>query len=116
KVASGGELSRIMLALKKIFSSHQRVTSVIFDEVDTGVSGRVAQSVAEKIQQISKTSQVLYITLQRQVAPMADTHSLIAQEQKGQRTTTALSELKDTQTMEDLSRMLTETKLTEPVK
>src|SRR5699024_7373006 len=59
KVSSGGELSRIMLALKKIFSSHQRVTSVIFDEVDTGVSGRVAQSVAEKIQQISKTSHVL---------------------------------------------------------
>src|SRR5699024_10301454 len=88
KVASGGELSRIMLALKKIFSSHRRVTSVIFDEVDTGVSGRVAQSVADKIQQISKTSQVLCITHLPQVAAMADTHKLIAKEQKGERTTT----------------------------
>src|SRR5699024_7417898 len=116
KVASGGELSRIMLALKKIFSSNQRVTRVIFDEVDTGVSGRVAQSVAEKIQQISKTSQVLCITHLPQVAAMADTHKLIAKEQKGERTTTTVSELNDTQKMEELSRMITGTKLTETAK
>src|SRR5699024_3289454 len=59
KVASGGELSRIMLALKTIFAKHQGVTSVIFDEVDTGVSGRVAQAIAEKIFRISIGSQVL---------------------------------------------------------
>jgi DNA repair protein RecN (Recombination protein N) len=59
KVASGGELSRIMLALKSIFSKHQGVTSIIFDEVDTGVSGRVAQSIGEKIHAISVDSQVL---------------------------------------------------------
>lgn len=77
KIASGGELSRIMLALKRIFARHQRVTSVIFDEVDTGVSGRVAQAIAEKIYQISVGSQVLCITHLPQVASMADTHKLI---------------------------------------
>src|SRR5699024_2585103 len=74
KVASGGELSRIMLVLKKIFAKHQGVTSVIFDEVDTGVSGRVAQAMAEKIFEVSKESQVLCITHLPQVAAMADTH------------------------------------------
>ena len=59
KIASGGELSRIMLALKSIFSKHQGVTSIIFDEVDTGVSGRVAQAIAEKIYKVSIDSQVL---------------------------------------------------------
>src|SRR5699024_4994621 len=72
KVASGGEISRLMLILKKIFSSHQGITSVIFDEVDTGVSGRVAQAIGEKIYQISKESQVLCITHLPQVAAMAD--------------------------------------------
>lgn len=77
KVASGGELSRIMLVLKKLFAKHQGVTSVIFDEVDTGVSGRVAQAIAEKIFQISNDSQVLCITHLPQVAAMADTHLFI---------------------------------------
>ncbi len=62
KIASGGELSRIMLALKSIFSKHQEVTSIIFDEVDTGVSGRVAQAIAEKIHKVSVDSQVLCIS------------------------------------------------------
>ncbi len=62
KVASGGELSRIMLALKTIFSKHQGITSIIFDEVDTGVSGRVAQSIAEKIYQVAVHSQVMCIS------------------------------------------------------
>src|SRR5699024_4316361 len=77
KTASGGELSRIMLVLKKIFAKHQGVTSVIFDEVDTGVSGRVAQAIAEKIHQISNDSQVICITHLPQVAAMADTHKFI---------------------------------------
>ena len=72
KVASGGELSRMLLALKTIFSSEQGVTSIIFDEVDTGVSGRVAQAIADKISQISKYSQVLCITHLPQVAAVAD--------------------------------------------
>ena len=64
----------MMLALKTIFSKHQGVTSIIFDEVDTGVSGRVAQAIAEKIHQVSDHSQVLCISHLPQVAAMADTH------------------------------------------
>lgn len=78
KIASGGELSRIMLALKMIFSRTQGVTSIIFDEVDTGVSGRVAQAIAEKISDISRESQVLCITHLPQVAAMSDHHFFIA--------------------------------------
>lgn len=116
KVASGGELSRIMLVLKKIFAKHQGVTSVIFDEVDTGVSGRVAQAIAEKIYQISNDSQVLCITHLPQVAAMADTHKLIEKEEKNNRTSTFVTELDATQQVEELSRMITGTKLTETAK
>ena len=87
KVASGGEISRIMLALKTIFSKHQGITSIIFDEVDTGVSGRVAQAIAEKIAMIATHSQVLCISHLPQVAAMADHHYLIKKEVKNDRTT-----------------------------
>lgn len=116
KVASGGELSRIMLVLKKIFANHQGVTSVIFDEVDTGVSGRVAQAMAEKIYDISKTSQVLCITHLPQVAAMADTHKLIEKGEKDGRTSTSVTELDLERQMEELSRMITGTELTETAK
>ncbi|WP_067728123.1 DNA repair protein RecN [Oceanobacillus damuensis] len=116
KVASGGELSRIMLALKKIFSAHHGVTSVIFDEVDTGVSGRVAQAMAEKIHQISNDSQVLCITHLPQVAAMADTHKFIEKNEKDNRTSTHIKELNEIEQIEELSRMITGTKLTETAK
>lgn len=113
KVASGGELSRIMLIIKKIFAKHQGVTSVIFDEVDTGVSGRVAQAMAEKIYQISNDSQVLCITHLPQVAAMADSHKLIQKHEQKNRTTTNIQDLTKQQTVEELSRMITGTELTE---
>ncbi|WP_404452963.1 DNA repair protein RecN [Virgibacillus necropolis] len=113
KVASGGELSRIMLALKKIFAKHQGVTSVIFDEVDTGVSGRVAQAIAEKIGHVSEKSQVLCITHLPQVAAMADTHNLIEKVEKDNRTITYVKELSKDETIDELSRMITGAKLTE---
>ncbi|PAV29114.1 DNA repair protein RecN [Virgibacillus profundi] len=116
KVASGGELSRIMLVLKRIFTKHQGVTSVIFDEVDTGVSGRVAQAIAEKIYQISTNSQVLCITHLPQVASMADTHKLIEKKEKHNRTSTMVAELKAEQQIEEISRMITGTKLTKAAK
>lgn len=116
KVASGGELSRIMLALKKIFAKHQGVTSVIFDEVDTGVSGRVAQAIAEKIYQISSSSQVLCITHLPQVAAMADTHKLIEKVESNNRTATKVEELTTDQQVVELSRMITGTQLTETAK
>ncbi|CQR46778.1 DNA repair protein RecN [Paraliobacillus sp. PM-2] len=112
KVASGGELSRIMLALKKIFAHHQGVTSVIFDEVDTGVSGRVAQAIAEKIYNISTGSQVLCITHLPQVASMADTHLLIQKQIKDNRTITSVESLSTDKRITEIGRMITGTELT----
>ncbi|MGI8316196.1 DNA repair protein RecN [Halobacillus mangrovi] len=113
KIASGGEMSRIMLALKTIFSRHQGVTSVIFDEVDTGVSGRVAQSIAEKIHGISVGSQVLCISHLPQVAAMADTHLRIEKRVDNDRTFTGVTELKYEEKADELSRMMTGAELTE---
>ncbi|MCD5323506.1 MULTISPECIES: DNA repair protein RecN [Pontibacillus] len=116
KVASGGELSRIMLALKRIFSKHQGVTSVIFDEVDTGVSGRVAQAIAEKIHGISSSSQVLCISHLPQVAAMADTHLYIRKEVENDRTKTIVEELDVSNKVEELSRMISGAEMTETTK
>lgn len=112
KVASGGELSRIMLALKSIFSKHQGVTSIIFDEVDTGVSGRVAQSIGEKIHAISVDSQVLCISHLPQVAAMADTHLFIAKEIKGDRTTTSVLPLTVDEKVKEIGRMIAGAEIT----
>ena len=112
KIASGGELSRMMLALKSIFSQHQGITSIIFDEVDTGVSGRVAQAIAEKIAGIATNSQVLCISHLSQVAAMADQHLLIRKEVNGNRTYTLLEEITDNKRAEELSRMMSGTEIT----
>lgn len=112
KVASGGELSRIMLALKTIFSKHQGITSLIFDEVDTGVSGRVAQAIAEKIAMIAMHSQVLCISHLPQVAAMADQHYLIRKEVKEDRTSTAIQDIGRSERTEELSRMLSGAEIT----
>lgn len=105
-VASGGELSRLMLALKTIFSKHQGVTSIIFDEVDTGVSGRVAQAIAEKIAMIASHSQVLCISHLPQVAAMADQHYMIKKEVNNNRTMTSIENVLDVDRTNELSRML----------
>lgn len=112
KIASGGELSRMMLALKSIFSKHQGITSIIFDEVDTGVSGRVAQAIAEKISSISTSSQVLCITHLPQVAAMADQQLLIAKEVLDERTMTTLTEVSGKQRVHELSRMMSGSEIT----
>ncbi|MGZ0086281.1 DNA repair protein RecN [Caldibacillus thermoamylovorans] len=116
KVASGGELSRIMLALKTIFSKHQGVTSIIFDEVDTGVSGRVAQAMAEKIYRIANQSQVLCISHLPQVAAMADTHLLIAKETDGERTKTVVRKLNEEEKVKEIGRMISGVEMTELTK
>ncbi|MTV81091.1 DNA repair protein RecN [Secundilactobacillus folii] len=113
KIASGGELSRLMLALKTIFSQSQGVTSIIFDEVDTGVSGRVAQAIAEKISGIANNSQVLCITHLPQVAAMSDHHYFIAKEIKGNRTETHIARLDRPARVKELARMLAGTTVTE---
>jgi DNA repair protein RecN (Recombination protein N) len=116
KIASGGELSRIMLALKSIFSQHQGVTSIIFDEVDTGVSGRVAQAIAEKIYQVSINSQVLCITHLPQVAAMADTHLLISKEIIDGRTKTSVKALNENEKIKEIGRMISGVEITDLTK
>ncbi|WLR49728.1 DNA repair protein RecN [Bacillus tianshenii] len=113
KVASGGELSRIMLALKSIFSEHQGITSIIFDEVDTGVSGRVAQAIAEKIHRVSIGSQVLCISHLPQVAAMADTHLYISKKMEAERTTTSVQELNEEEKIREIGRMISGVEVTE---
>ncbi|WP_395318360.1 DNA repair protein RecN [Fructilactobacillus frigidiflavus] len=113
KIASGGELSRIMLALKTIFSKMQGVTSIIFDEVDTGVSGRVAQAIAEKIHHVSLKSQALCITHLPQVAAMADHQYYIAKHvDNDNRTETSIELLHGKARIEELARMLAGTTVT----
>ena len=112
KTASGGELSRIMLALKNIFSKHQGITSIIFDEVDTGVSGRVAQAIAEKIYRVSNGSQVLCISHLPQVAAMADIHLFISKEITEGRTKTSVKPLEKAQRVEEIGRMISGKELT----
>lgn len=112
KIASGGELSRIMLALKTIFSESQGITSIIFDEVDTGVSGRVAQAIAEKISGIARESQVLCITHLPQVAAMADHHYFIAKKIVGERTETSLTRLSSDARIDEIARMSAGTQVT----
>ncbi|KRN88675.1 DNA repair protein RecN [Ligilactobacillus ceti] len=113
KIASGGELSRIMLALKTIFAQQQGITSIIFDEVDTGVSGRVAQSMAEKISQIAQHSQVLCITHLPQVAAIANHHIYIVKEVINGRTETKMQDLNQEERILELARLLSGSKVTE---
>jgi len=112
KIASGGELSRIMLALKTIFSKHQGRTSIIFDEVDTGVSGRVAQAIGEKFYQISVSSQVLSITHLPQVAALADQHYHISKTVVQNRTITSVKKLDEKERVEEIARMLSGAEMT----
>ena len=116
KIASGGELSRIMLALKSIFSKHREITSIIFDEVDTGVSGRVAQAIAEKIHKVSTDSQVLCISHLPQVAAMADTHLYIEKETQEGRTKTRVKELDHEGKIKEIGRMISGVEITDITK
>lgn len=106
RIASGGELSRMMLAMKSIFARSQGVTSIIFDEIDTGVSGRVAQSIAEKIYSISTHSQVLCITHLPQVAAIANNHLYVKKATFEDRTTTEANILTENERVEEIARML----------
>ena len=112
KVASGGELSRVMLALKIIFSRSIEATSIIFDEIDTGVSGRVSQRMAEKMYQLGIGSQVLCISHLPQTTALADTNLLISKEVIDKRTLTSIKELDRQQKIEEVARMISGDKMT----
>ena len=106
KIASGGELSRLMLALKTIFIDVDPIDTVVFDEIDTGVSGRAAQSIAEKMAGLARKNQVLCVTHLPQVACMADHHYLITKEVSDQQTRTRVERLDEDGRATELARML----------
>lgn len=106
KVASGGELARIMLAMKNVLAEQDRVQTLIFDEVDTGVSGRAAQKVAEKLKSVAKTKQVLCVTHLPQLAAMGDTHLLIAKQERQGRTYTTVTPLDHEGRKRELARII----------
>lgn len=105
-VASGGELSRIMLALRKILSSPEKNETLIFDEIDTGVSGKASVRIAQKMKQMSKTAQVITVTHLAQIAAYADEHLKIEKKDNGQRTFTTVTELDEKGRVEELARLL----------
>lgn len=113
KVASGGELARIMLALKNVLAERDKVPTLIFDEVDTGVSGRAAQRVAEKLRAVSKNKQVLCVTHLPQLAALADTHFLIEKSERDGRTFTAVTPLDFDGRKRELARIIGGTSITE---
>ena len=113
KVASGGELARIMLALKNVLAERDHVPTLIFDEVDTGVSGRAAQHVAEKLKSVSKSKQVLCVTHLPQLAALADTHLLIAKAEHDGRTFTTVTPLDFEGRKRELARIIGGATITE---
>lgn len=115
KVASGGELSRIMLALKSVFADRDEIPTLIFDEIDTGISGRTAQMVSEKMAGIAKNRQLLCITHLPQIAAMADHHYFIEKTTDGVKTVTMLERLSEARSIEELARMLGGASITEAV-
>lgn len=106
QIVSGGELSRIMLALKAILADRDEIETLIFDEIDTGISGRTAQKVSEKMAVIGKHHQVLCITHLPQIAAMADTHFEIEKHVKGSETTTQIHPLNEEDSVKELARLL----------
>ncbi|MDB4894466.1 MAG: recN [Firmicutes bacterium] len=106
KIVSGGEMSRIMLALKVILARVDGVPSLVFDEIDTGISGRAAQAVAEKLARIAGDRQVLCVTHLPQVAAMADSHYLITKQAEDGRTVTHVDELDEAARADELARMI----------
>lgn len=106
KVASGGELSRIMLALKTVFSENNDSVAMIFDEIDSGISGKTAWRVSLKLGELAKQRQVICITHLAQIASMADTHFMIHKEAMSGRTVTNISRLNDNESINELARLL----------
>jgi DNA repair protein RecN (Recombination protein N) len=113
KIASGGELSRIMLALKTIFVKSRGQTAILFDEVDSGVSGQAAQKMAEKMRDLAQHIQVICISHLPQVATMSDYHLLISKASNDDRTTTQVKELTGNERVDEVARMISGASVTE---
>lgn len=115
KVASGGELSRIMLAIKTVLSNKEETGTLIFDEIDVGISGRTAQMVSEKMTMIARSQQVLCITHLPQIAAMADSHYIIEKNVNDNKTITSIKKLNENEIILELARILGGAKITETV-
>ncbi len=116
KVASGGELSRIMLALKSIMADKEKTMTLIFDEIDTGISGKTAWKVSEKMAVLGKEHQLICITHLPQIAAMADTHFMIEKREKAGRSVTEIFKLKEEEVVGEIARLLSGTDVTQAVK
>lgn len=116
KVASGGELSRVMLAVKSVFADVDRIETLIFDEIDVGISGRTAQKVSEKMSILGKEHQIICITHLAQIAAMADTHFVIEKFVSGDMTRTNIRPLTETESEEELARILGGVEITDAVR
>ena len=115
QVASGGELSRIMLGIKTVLANQDQIDTLIFDEIDAGISGKTAWRVAEQLDTVAKEHQVICITHLPQIAAMADTHFLIQKEEKNLNTITSLYPLQEKESLEELARLLARDDITDPV-
>ncbi len=113
KIASGGEISRIMLSIKSIFGDKDRIQTMIFDEIDTGISGRTAQAVAEKIFELSKTHQIICITHLPQIASMADKHFRVEKTTDESSVEVDFSALEQDERTRELARMLSGAEVTQ---
>lgn len=116
KIVSGGELSRIMLAIKAVFADTDRIETLIFDEIDSGISGRTAQKVSEKMSVLGKRHQVICITHLAQIAAMADSHFVIEKNVGGGRSETQIRPLSEPEMVEELARILGGVEITEAVR
>lgn len=114
-IASGGELSRIMLAFKTVFANEDGTDTLIFDEIDTGISGKTAWKVSEKLGQLSGEHQIICITHLPQIAAMADTHYLIEKQVRMDRTVTDIQKLNEEESLNELARLLGSGSVTEAV-
>lgn len=116
KIASGGELSRIMLAIKSVFADSDHIETLIFDEIDAGISGRTAQKVSEKLSLLGRNHQVICITHLAQIAAMADTHFVIEKKVEEDRSTTQIRPLNQKEMEEELARILGGVEITDAVR
>ena len=115
KVASGGELSRIMLALKSVMADKEEISTLIFDEIDAGISGKTAWKVSQKMAVLGIGHQLICITHLPQIAAMADAHFMIEKSAKDGRSVTEIFELKEEKVMEEIARLLSGTEVTDTV-
>lgn len=113
KIVSGGELSRIMLSIKTVFIDKDNIPTVIFDEIDTGISGRVAQCVAEKMYEISSNHQVFCITHLPQIASMSDNHYIVRKHTENEKTFTVVERINEEKKIQEIAKMLGGVELTE---